>query len=171
MTESDLIAMARCPLFHISLPFPPSVNHMYEPGYRGKRVLTRRAKLFRETVVALVIDRANRLKAPLPIVGAVAVEIVAHPPDEKRRDVDNLLKATLDALQAARVFCDDRQVEHLTIRWGWHVNDGSLEVRIGRIEHGKAVAVASEAMGIDGRRAVEKRQIVRGAGGRDSSQQ
>jgi crossover junction endodeoxyribonuclease RusA len=40
----------------------------------------------------------------------------AYPPDRRKRDIDNLVKPTLDALTKAGVWLDDEQVEELTIR-------------------------------------------------------
>lgn len=157
------------PLFEIVLPWPPSVNHMYRPGGRGRRVLTKQAMLFRETVSALVLDRSNRTKAELPIVGAIAIEAIACPPDDsRRRDLDNTLKATLDALQHARAFCDDAQVGQITIRWGWTVNDGSMRVSIGRIEGNEAINVEVSSVGTNQRRPLEDPQTKRRTSRRNS---
>jgi Holliday junction resolvase RusA-like endonuclease len=40
----------------------------------------------------------------------VAVSIVAFPPDNRTRDLDNILKALLDSLQHAGVIPDDNDV-------------------------------------------------------------
>jgi crossover junction endodeoxyribonuclease RusA len=40
----------------------------------------------------------------------------AFPPDRRRRDLDNLLKPTLDALQHGGVYEDDSQVDLLVVR-------------------------------------------------------
>ena len=40
----------------------------------------------------------------------------AFPPDRRRRDLDNLLKPALDALQHAGVYEDDSQVDWLVAR-------------------------------------------------------
>lgn len=46
------------------------------------------------------------------------VDIIAYPPDKRRRDLDNLLKAPQDSLQHAGVFHDDSQIADLRIRRG-----------------------------------------------------
>ncbi len=38
------------------------------------------------------------------------MRIEIHPPDDRRRDCDNVQKAVIDALQHAGVFWDDSQV-------------------------------------------------------------
>ncbi len=119
------------PIFQIDLPFPPSVNKMYRYS-RSHVSLTKRAKQFRSDVCLLVLDKCNRIDAPLPIVGEVEVEIIAKFPIDRSGDIDNLLKATLDALQAAKVFCNDSQVGRLLITRGNQEHVGRLIVSIGR---------------------------------------
>ena len=110
-----------------SLPWPPSVNHQY--GRRSGRVyLTKAAKDFRANVLAEILSR------PLvaPFVGPVSVRILAQPPRLVRtRDIDNVLKATLDALQAGKVFKNDSQITYLSIRvYPGDSDDGRLLVEI-----------------------------------------
>lgn len=100
----------------IDLPWPPSVNHYYKAAGYGKRVLTKEAKQFRDEVVLLI--RTHRDRDQMPIVGPICLELVCHAPDSKRRDLDNLLKATQDALEAARVYCNDSQIKRLVLEWG-----------------------------------------------------
>jgi crossover junction endodeoxyribonuclease RusA len=45
--------------------------------------------------------------------GEVAVYVFAHPPDRRKRDLDNITKALLDALVRAGVLKDDYQVARL----------------------------------------------------------
>lgn len=104
VSEDDQIAM-------IALPYPPSVNGMYA-GMGKRRHLRPEVVRFRADVQYAVLSRVDRLK--FPIVGNVGLWLVAFRPNDKRkRDLDNLFKATLDALQHARVFCDDSQVKSI----------------------------------------------------------
>jgi crossover junction endodeoxyribonuclease RusA len=48
-------------------------------------------------------------------MGRVGVRIVAYQPDHRRRDLDNMLKAPLDALQSAGVFENDGDIDDLHI--------------------------------------------------------
>jgi Holliday junction resolvase RusA-like endonuclease len=52
-----------------------------------------------------------------PLHGDVALSIVAHPPNRRKRDLDNLLKAPLDAMAHAGVYDDDGQIVRLSIEW------------------------------------------------------
>lgn len=91
-----------------ALPWPPSVNHYW--ATRGKsRYLSPHAQRWHKEAWA-TLRAAWRGK---PMRGEVAVLVVLHPPDRRRRDLDNLLKAVLDALVKAQVLRDDSQVAEL----------------------------------------------------------
>jgi crossover junction endodeoxyribonuclease RusA len=47
--------------------------------------------------------------------GRLHVTLTAYPPDRRRRDIDNLAKSVLDAMQHAGVYLDDSQIDRLTI--------------------------------------------------------
>ena len=86
---------------------PPTLNHMYK-HHGSRRILTDEAWAFRQ-IVAL----ACRGAAPLP-AGALRFEMRVVFPDKRRRDVDNRIKAALDALEQALGF-DDSRVEDMHI--------------------------------------------------------
>lgn len=43
------------------------------------------------------------------------LELYIYPPDRRRRDIDNLCKAVLDALQCANLFRDDFYIQQLYV--------------------------------------------------------
>src|SRR5215207_5026470 len=97
------------PAFTVELPYPPSVNHLWR--YVGQRpMISRRGRVYRDEVFAAVTPVRPKL-----MTGPLDLEIEMYPPDNKRRDVDNILKATLDSLKYARVYKDDSQVKRLTV--------------------------------------------------------
>lgn len=63
------------------------------------------------------------------------MSIRLDPPDRRRRDLDNALKGTLDALEKAGVYNDDGQIDKLSIERGEVVKGGALVVRIQAIEN------------------------------------
>ena len=65
-----------------------------------------------------------------PIKKPIALVIVAHPPDKRKRDIDNLLKATLDAMEIAGLYVNDNQVHEINIKWGSVQRIASLEVMV-----------------------------------------
>lgn len=114
------------PLYSYTLPFPPSVNH-YWRSFRGRTVLTKAGLGFRRSVLATV--------GPVPrqIVGDVRCRVLLSPPDKRRRDVDNSIKAILDALTKSGVWRDDCQVCELTVKRGGVTPGGSCLVEIWEI--------------------------------------
>lgn len=91
------------------LPFPPSVNHSGADGFRGGKK-TDAYKAFVTSVAVRVVNAGSpRIEGRL----SVLVEIV--PPNARAFDLDNRLKATLDALQHAGVFADDAAIDDLRI--------------------------------------------------------
>ena len=89
------------------LPYPPSVNH-YWRRVGARTLISRQGRTFRESVCSLLALR--RLH---PLDGWLKVHLQIYPPDRRRRDVDNIQKPVLDALQHAGVYHDDFQIVSL----------------------------------------------------------
>ena len=88
-----------------TLPWPPSVNQLAKVDRRGRRSYRD------EAILAL---RAQRLRA-YERGERVAVRIWCYAPDQQRRDLDNLAKAPLDALEKGGYLVDDQQVDDLRL--------------------------------------------------------
>jgi crossover junction endodeoxyribonuclease RusA len=71
-------------------------------------------------------------KANKHIGGNIAVVIEAFRPDNRVRDLDNLLKASLDGLVHSGVFIDDSQIQDLRIFWAKD-KGGKLLINVERI--------------------------------------
>ena len=89
------------------LPYPPSVNH-YWRRVGARTLISRQGRAFRDSVCSLLALR--RLH---PLEGWLKVHLQFFPPDRRRRDVDNIQKPVLDALQHAGVYHDDFQIVSL----------------------------------------------------------
>ena len=64
---------------------------------------------------------------------------IAEPPDKRRRDLDNILKAPLDALTHAGLLMDDEQFDEINIVRGQPVSGGRMGVKIYPIMHEEQV--------------------------------
>jgi crossover junction endodeoxyribonuclease RusA len=73
-----------------------------------------------------------RQQAQLALIGrkSCRVWMLAHPPDHRSRDLDNLIKPLLDALQWAGIMENDRQVRGIFIQWGSVRPGGRVRVRL-----------------------------------------
>jgi crossover junction endodeoxyribonuclease RusA len=60
----------------------------------------------------------------------LAVTIKLYPPDRRVRDIDNVVKSTLDALCQAEVFTDDGQIDALFVTREELVKWGAAEIFI-----------------------------------------
>ena len=98
----------------VSLPWPPSVNRVWR-SYRGRTVLASEVRTYRKAVWAEVLLQG----IPRHMLNKrLEVSILANAPDERARDLDNLLKAPLDALKHCGVILDDSLIDLLRIERG-----------------------------------------------------
>jgi len=94
----------------IELPWPPTVNTYWRHA-KGKTYLSTKGKSYRKSVEMAVLLAGGRRN----LLGDLFISIIATPPDMKKRDLDNLLKAPLDALAKCGVYEDDSQICRLQI--------------------------------------------------------
>ena len=104
------------------LPWPPSVNH-YWRMVKGRMLISREGRDYR-TAVARALGEAGAVR----LEGRLEVQVDAWPPDRRRRDLDNLCKALLDALEHGGAYRDDGQIDRLTVIRRPVVAGGALRV-------------------------------------------
>lgn len=97
----------------LALPWPPSVNHYWQRNRNGGLRVGDAGVAFRGATLAAV--RRSGLALGDPGRSRLRVALRAFQPDKRRRDLDNLLKATLDALAHAGVYEDDAQIDELVV--------------------------------------------------------
>ena len=68
-----------------------------------------------------------------PLSGRLWVEVLAYPPDRRRRDLDNLGKASFDSLTHALVIEDDGLFDDMRFIRAGTTDGGMLKVTIGRM--------------------------------------
>jgi len=108
------------------LPYPPSINH-YWRRVGPRTLISREGRAFRRDVCALLGGGGPRKP---PADGRIALAMDAFPPDRRRRDLDNLQKPVLDALEHAGVYEDDSQIDLLVTRRRPVVKPGRIEIRL-----------------------------------------
>jgi crossover junction endodeoxyribonuclease RusA len=116
---------------HATLPWPPSVNHYWKANGK-RRYISPQARQWLEEALWLLKQARN---GRATIRSEVAVRIVAYPPDRKKRDLDNLLKALLDALKKAEVIGDDHQVADLHMKRRASEKPGKVQVVVEVLQH------------------------------------
>ena len=113
----------------LSLPFPPSMN-TYWRTFRGMTVLSKQGREFKAAVADYVVE----YRVPKLGDSKLRISMVLFPRDKRKIDIDNRIKAVLDALQDAGVFDDDFQVDELSIVRGKPIKGGAIRVLIEQIE-------------------------------------
>ena len=91
------------------LPWPPALNRYYR-NVNGRTILSRDGRTYRINAHAALADQQIR-----GVPGKVACHISAHQPDRRRRDLDGMLKAALDALESNGVIDNDADIDDLRI--------------------------------------------------------
>ena len=110
----------------LTIPWPPSVNSVWRQ-YKGRILLSEVGKRYRSEVIARCI--LERL-CHSPLSGPLRLEINAYVPDRRKRDIDNILKAPLDALTHANIWEDDSQINELFVRKCPVGQNPRLDIRI-----------------------------------------
>ncbi len=114
----------------ISLPLPPTINHMYGQRRGGGRFIKPAGIAFREAVAEIVAE------AQLPtLLKRVRLIVGIYPATRARQDLDNRSKALQDALTHAGVFLDDEQIDELTLIRKEVVKGGKVVVVITEIDN------------------------------------
>jgi crossover junction endodeoxyribonuclease RusA len=122
----------------LDLPYPPSVNTFWR-RWRGKVVLARAAREFRQRVAERWLSYRHSHRHEGFGRSLVACRVTVCPPDARRRDLDNILKALFDAIQHAGIIEDDSQIRRLEVAFGrcpqpglrvvmWQLNHEDSEV-------------------------------------------
>ncbi len=126
----------------LELAYPPSINNYFRK-YRNRMVISREGRLFRRKVCS-----ALSLLGAEPMKGELVMIIYAYPPDRRKRDIDNIQKPLLDALEKGGAFVNDNQVKDLRTVMNRPEKGGRVIVTISQRElsNGKDVlAVRQEA--------------------------
>lgn len=115
-------------MIQITVPWPPSVNR-YWRQFRGRMIISAEGRKYREAIIQQIFVEG----LVKHLTGSLKVTIEAFRPDERKRDLDNLLKSTLDGLAHAGLYEDDSQIRDLRIYWAAE-KGGKLNITIEEIK-------------------------------------
>lgn len=135
-------------MIELTLPLPPTINSYWraatkKPRQFGSRMrsaqkplspitvyISDKGQQFRTDVIAAVLQaRANK-----QLAGRLQVEMVVHPADKRVLDIDNRIKAALDAMTHAGVYIDDSQIDRLVVSRGEIIKGGQCLVVISEVK-------------------------------------
>lgn len=111
-------------MIELTLPWPPSVN-TYWRMFENRMIISKAGREYRKAVSDQVLIQ----RGAKHFSGTVKVVIEAWKPDRRKRDLDNLLKAVLDAMKHAGVYEDDSLIVDLRIYWAPDIA-GMLKIKI-----------------------------------------
>lgn len=105
-----------------TIPYPPSVNKYWRTVY-SKKVNPRTGNKKKSVIktkesanyIFSVTLLLRSLKLPRITGERFRLELTIFPPDNKKRDIDNICKAVLDVLQCAGIYQDDFSVYQLYV--------------------------------------------------------
>jgi crossover junction endodeoxyribonuclease RusA len=110
----------------LALPYPPSINH-YWVQVGPRRVVSATGRAYRQWVVKHV---ARDMPTGRPLVGRLAVIVRLYPASQRAEDIDNRVKALLDALERAHVYRNDNQIDALHVYRDHLTTGGQVVVEV-----------------------------------------
>ena len=114
----------------LELPHPPSVNVYYRRSGHHMHI-SEKGKLFKKEVADIVSDFHHEKFQMLRL----KVDIQYFPPTKRKTDIDNRIKAILDALTDAGLWYDDEQIDMLSIKRMHVYRGGKVIVTVENLEN------------------------------------
>lgn len=110
--------------------YPPSNNtyyrHIRSGKLAGRTLISERGRSYRAKLKTEIVN-------PLRMDSDLEVKIYLYPPDARKRDIDNCLKALFDSLTHAGVWIDDSQVKRLYVEMLEKRKNGECHIEITQI--------------------------------------
>jgi crossover junction endodeoxyribonuclease RusA len=102
----------------LELPYPPSVNSIWRHG-RGRSYLDKKYEGWKLEALSAFRKQKKEQTVGTPIKGAFEVFMTFSEQERKwNSDLDNRIKATMDALQDFKLIENDSKCQKLTATWG-----------------------------------------------------
>ena len=100
-------------MVRIEIPFPPSMNRLWRASKGGGVYRAPEYVSWKQQACWAIVAQHRGHK----ILGPFKLTMLVVAPDRRHRDLDNLLKASLDALASAGVVENDRHCRWIEARW------------------------------------------------------
>ncbi len=113
----------------IDLPYPPSANRLHGNRKGGGKYVLPEVRAWRKEAWAHIA-----MQKPEKITGPYRFRLLAHKPDNRRRDRDNLVKEPLDAVVRAGIVPDDHKAIPDGADWCQAVPKGFCRVILTPVE-------------------------------------
>jgi len=117
------------------LPYPVSINAAYANnagGGRGRFKTQRLREWISEATFEVLKERRGR------IVGPYAFHLVAQRPDNRRRDLSNILKVTEDLCVSLGLVEDDHHAAPICLDWSDEPPTKDAKIKVWLISRGKS---------------------------------
>ena len=118
----------------LTLPWMPSLNHYWRhmilktpKGPQLRVLISQEGREYRHSVLAHMRALGN---PAMPAGSRLAVGLTLCAPNRRQIDIDNRIKAGLDALTHAGVWADDSLIDELTVQRGPIIKGGQVKVTI-----------------------------------------
>jgi crossover junction endodeoxyribonuclease RusA len=105
---------------------PPSLNVMYRKSKYGAIYKTKLAKEYMELVHQTIKEQNENIEI---LNCNVKVTIIMYQNDKRKRDIDNILKVLLDAMNNI-IYIDDSQITELHIKKVCSTENNKIEIEI-----------------------------------------
>jgi len=117
-------------MIELILPFPPSINHYWKHRHISSSVyISAEGLKFRQNV-AIAARNLKRFGND-----RLSINMELSAPTPRKYDIDDRIKAVLDALTKARLWDDDEQIDEITVRRCAIKKGGELKIIIERINN------------------------------------
>lgn len=108
------------------MPWPPSANRYWRRvGHR--MIVSNEAREYISKIKKMALTWGFK-----KLLGRIQIEINAFPPDKRKRDLDNIIKITLDSLENAGLFENDSQIDEIIIK-RFPLRFGHIDVTVSEI--------------------------------------
>jgi crossover junction endodeoxyribonuclease RusA len=111
---------------NLTLSYPTITGNTVWRHAKGKTYINPKAKDYYNLIAWELLSHKAAIGLAIPL----QVSLKLYPPDNRKRDMDNLIKILHDALTKGGLWQDDSLVRKLTVEWMDKVKGGKIEMSV-----------------------------------------